>query len=146
LGRIRPGYWVDHHARLTMIRVFLVDDQPSTRAVLRLRLELESDLVVVGESGNDPDTITHVRASTPDVVVFDAVTVLLDVGPASTRLRNLTRGWVVVVLSLHDDAATRERALVAGARHVVSKHGTDEHLLAAIRAAAAPRPSSGSAL
>src|SRR5262249_53567864 len=58
LGRFRPGYRIDHDACVTMIRVYLVDDQPATRAVLRLRLELEADLVVVGESGNDHDTIT----------------------------------------------------------------------------------------
>jgi two-component system, NarL family, nitrate/nitrite response regulator NarP len=129
-----------------MIKVFLIDDQPATRAVLRLRLELEADLVVVGESGNDHDTVTQVRALAPDVVILDAVTIMLDMGPASALLRELALGWVVVVLSLHDDAATRGRALAAGARHVVSKHGTDGLLLAAIRAAAVPRPPSGSAL
>lgn len=121
-----------------MIKVFLVDDQPATRALLRLRLELEADLVVVGESGNDSDTVAQLRALSPDVVILDAVTLLLDSGPASARLRELARGWPVVVLSLHDDAATRAHALTAGARHVVSKHGTDELLLAAIRAAAIP--------
>jgi DNA-binding NarL/FixJ family response regulator len=129
-----------------MIRVFLVDDQPATRAVLRLRLELEPDLVVVGDSGNDHDTVAQVRALTPDVVILAAVTVLLDVGPASALLRELALGWVVVVLSLHDDVATRGRALAAGVRHVVSKHDGDGHLLAAIRAAAVPRPPSGSVL
>lgn len=128
-----------------MIRVFLIDDQPATRAVLRLRLELETDLVVVGESGNDDETVTQVRALTPDVVILDAVTVLLDVGPASSLLRELAFDWVVVVLSLHNDAATRGRALAAGARSVVSKHDGDGLLLAAIRAAAGSHPS-GSAL
>jgi DNA-binding NarL/FixJ family response regulator len=129
-----------------IIRVFLVADQPATRAVLRLRLELEADLVVVGESGNDDETISHVRALNPDVVILDAVTVLPDVGPAGALLHELAHGRGVVVLSLHDDAATRGRALAAGARHVVGKHGADGLLLAAIRAAAVPRPPSGSAL
>lgn len=122
-----------------MIRVFLIDDQPATRAVLRLRLELETDLVVIGESGNDDDTVTQVRALSPDVVI-------LDVGPASERLRELARACAVVVLSLHDDAATRGRALAAGARDVVSKHDGDGPLLAAIRAAASSNLSSDSAL
>jgi DNA-binding NarL/FixJ family response regulator len=129
-----------------MIRVFIVDDQPVTRAVLRLRLELETDLVVVGESGNDRDTIAQVRAVTPDVVVLDAVTALPDVGTASARLRELALGWTVVVLSLHDDDATRRRAVAAGARHVVSKHGADGLLIAAIRAAAVPSSAPGSVL
>jgi DNA-binding NarL/FixJ family response regulator len=71
-----------------MIRIVLVDDQPATRAVLRLRLELEADLVVVGESGNDHDTITQVRAVTPDVVIVDAVTVLLAAIRAATVPRS----------------------------------------------------------
>jgi two-component system nitrate/nitrite response regulator NarP len=129
-----------------MIRVFIVDDQPATRAVLRLRLELEADLMVVGESGNNTDTIAQVRAVTPDVVVLDAATVRLDISPPSARLRELALGWTVVVLSLRDDAATRQRALDAGAKHVVSKHGTDDLLLAAIRATAVLPPKSGSAL
>jgi DNA-binding NarL/FixJ family response regulator len=59
-------------------------------------------------------------------------------------LRKLATGWVVVVLSLHDDPASRVRALAAGATQVVSKHSPDDVLLSAIRAAA-PGAQAGSA-
>lgn len=123
-----------------MISIFLIGDQSIMRAMLRLRLGLEEDLEVVGDSGNDDDTISHVRALAPDVVILDAMTILFDGGHSSSLLRELALDWPVVVLSLHDDAETHARALTAGARHVVCKHGPDGHLLAAIRAAAAPSP------
>ena len=44
------------------------------------------------------DTVAQVRALTPDVVILDAVTVLLDAGPASALLAQLDVGWVVVVV------------------------------------------------
>ena len=105
-----------------------------------------ADIVVVGEAGYDAATVAQVNSRTPDVVILDAATIFPDAGAAGTRLRELAPSANVIVLTLHNDPATRQRALAAGARDVVCKHNPDGFLLAAIRAAAAQRPQTGSDL
>lgn len=124
-----------------MITVFLVDDQPATRAVLRLRLELEAGFTVIGEAGNNDDTVAQVLACAPDVVILDVVGPMLDGSDATALLRGLVPGPAVVVLCLYDDPATRAHAIAAGARTVVSKHDPDGLVPAVIQAGAHPFPS-----
>src|SRR3954451_8990711 len=116
-----------------MIRVFLIDDQPATRAVLRLRLELEPDVVVVCDAGRGEDAIAQVNALAPDVVILGLLTPLVDLASATTLLSRLAGRHPVIVLGLYDDLTTRTLALAAGAAAVVSKHEPDDHLVTAIR-------------
>lgn len=132
--------WADHDAWAMMITIFLVDDQPSTRAVLRLRLELEADFTVLGEDGNDGDTVAQVIALNPDVVILDVSAPLLDGIAAKALLGQLGSASAVVVLTLYDDATTREHVLAAGARAIVSKHEGDDLICTAIRTVANPAP------
>jgi len=122
-----------------MISVVLVDDQPSTRAVLRLRLELEADISVTGETENNDDTVAQVVALSPDVVILDVAMPIRDGSSITTLLRTLAMRSAVIVFSLYDDPATRALALAAGAWAVISKHETDDCVLAEIRAAADPQ-------
>lgn len=126
-----------------MITVFLVDDQSSTRSVLRLRLELEADILVIGEAGTDQDTVAQVAAAAPDVVVLDVTTPMREGDATAVLLRSLTISFAVVVLSLYDGPTTRAHASAAGAKALVSKHAPDDVVMAAIRAATvspAPQP------
>ena len=126
----------DHDAR-SMIALFLVGEHPSTRAMLRLRLELEADLTVVGDAGFGSETVTWIVALAPDVVVVDSALPMLDGTAVTAKLRTLVPAPAVVVLSLYDDPATLSRTLAAGASAVVSKYDSDALVLAAIRAAMA---------
>ena len=54
-----------------MIKVLLADDQPLIRAGLRLLLDAEDDLEVVGEAADGLEAITLARRLAPDVVVMD---------------------------------------------------------------------------
>ena len=120
-----------------MITIFIVDDQSSTRAVLRLRLELEADLTVIGDAANDLDTVAQVNALNPNVVVMDMSMPLLHGSATHALLLQLASSVPVIVLSLYDDATTREHILASGAYAIVSMHGADELVLAAIRDAEA---------
>jgi DNA-binding NarL/FixJ family response regulator len=65
----------------------------------------------------------------------------LDQATATFQVSSFTHVSSVILLSLYDDPLTRTYAIAAGATAVVSKHGTDELLFAAIRSAAAsPAP------
>lgn len=116
--------------------VLLVDDQPALRQGLRLRLAIEPDIAVIGEAGDGQAAVDLAGTLAPDVVVMDITMPGMD-GIAATRaLRDAMPTSAVVILTLHDDIATRNQALAAGAVALVAKHQPSNDLLAAIRAAA----------
>jgi DNA-binding NarL/FixJ family response regulator len=119
-----------------MIRLLLVDDQPVVRQGLRMRLTLEPDITVVGEASTGGEAIALVQQLCPDVVLMDIEMPDMDGIVVTSIVRAATPQSAVVMLSMHDDAATQARARMAGAAAFVEKRGTSEALLAAIRQAA----------
>ncbi|TMB69848.1 MAG: response regulator transcription factor [Chloroflexi bacterium] len=117
------------------IRVLLVDDEPHVLRGLRMRLGLEADIRIVGEAADGPAAVNLAIVLSPDVVVMDVNLRVLD-GIATTReLSTRVPHAAVVMLSLHDDRQTVDRALASGAVAFVGKQ-MDGDLLAAIRMAA----------
>ena len=117
-------------------RILLVDDQDAVRRGLRMRLELEPGLTVVGEASCGPEAVRAAAETRPDVVVMDLVMPAgggIEATVALVAAHPLAR---VVVLSLYDGEANRAAALDAGAVAFVAKHEPQSALLAAIRAAA----------
>jgi DNA-binding NarL/FixJ family response regulator len=119
-----------------MITIVLLNSQSSMRAVLRLRLELEADLIVTGDARIGEEALAQVVALAPDVIILDATMPFLDQAEATHQISSFTRISSVILLSLYDDPLTRAHAIAAGAVAVVSKHASDDVLLAAIRSAA----------
>lgn len=119
-----------------MIKLLLVDDQPGARQGLRMRLELEADVEVVGEAYDGESALALAETLRPDVILMDIEMPGMDGISATRALRERSRRPRVVMLSLYDDAQTQERARQAGAVAFVAKHRMEEPLLAAIRAAA----------
>ena len=119
-----------------MIRVVVVDDQPTTRRGLRLLLELEPDLEVVGEAGDGKEALDLALRLRPDVVLMDVHMARMDGITTAMALRVAAPDVPVVMHSLDDAPEVRERALSAGAAAFVGKHPSAEALLAAIRGAA----------
>jgi DNA-binding NarL/FixJ family response regulator len=120
-----------------MITILLVDDQPSVRQGLRMRLTLEPDVIVVGEAGNGATALDLAMTLRPDVVVMDVEMPDMDGMVAAAQLRTIAPQSAVVIVSMHDDAATRRRALDAGVASVIGKYEAAEMLPDAIRQAAA---------
>jgi DNA-binding NarL/FixJ family response regulator len=115
------------------IRLLVVDHQPSVRRGLKMRLALEVDLEVVGEAGDATEAIPLARVRRPDVILMEVEMPGASGISATETLRAVAPNSAVVIFTLRDDAATRERARSAGAAAFVAKHRTEEELLAAIR-------------
>jgi DNA-binding NarL/FixJ family response regulator len=118
------------------IRLLLVDYQQVVRRGLKMRLALEEDLEVVGDTGDAREAISLARALRPDVVLTDIEMPGMSGIEITERLRVVAPQSAVVIFTLRDDAATQEWAWAAGAAAFVAKHRTEETLLSAIRRAA----------
>ena len=122
-----------------LIRLLLVDCQPSVRRGLKMRLALEPDLDVVGEACDAIEAISLARALIPDVILMDVELPGVSGIAAIETLRTAAPHSAVVIFTLRDDAATSARARTAGVAAFVAKHQTEETLLAAIRGVATER-------
>lgn len=124
---------------MAKIRVFVADDHAVLRAGLRLLINTQRDLEVIGEAGDFLATRDAVSQLDPDVATID----LSMPGGHGIRLvewlsREAPRTRLLV-LSMHDDPAYVRMALAAGAAGYVMKKSADTELLEAIRTVAVGR-------
>lgn len=116
------------------IKVLLADDHGIVRAGLRLLLESDRDLTVVGEATNGREAIREVARLRPDVVVLDISMPELNGIEATQQIRTEYPGTQIVILSMYASREHIYRALQAGARGYVLKDSVGSELLEAIRA------------
>jgi two-component system, NarL family, response regulator NreC len=116
-----------------VIRAVVVDDHAVVRSGIRLLLEREDDIEVVGEAGSGKDAIFRARAFKPDVMLLDVVMPGesgIDVLPQLLKESPETK---VLVLSMQDDPSYVREAFAAGASGYVLKEAADEEVVAAVR-------------
>jgi DNA-binding NarL/FixJ family response regulator len=121
-----------------VIRVFLVDDQSLVRAGLRMVIDSQPDMTVVGEAEDGREALERLAVTTADVVLMDVRMPRLD-GVEATRLlieRHGDAGPRVIVLTTFDLDEYVFPALRAGASGFLLKNAEPEELLGAIRAVA----------
>ena len=121
------------------IKVLIVDDHAVVRAGLRLLLEAQDDIDVVGEAANAREAVFEARASKPDVVLMDVVMPGdsgIDVTP---RLLHEEPDAKVLILSMQDDPSYVRQAFEAGAAGYVLKEAADAEVVAAVREVAQGR-------
>jgi DNA-binding NarL/FixJ family response regulator len=122
-----------------MIRILLAEDHVTVREGLRLVIDAQQDMQVVGEAGDGRSVIDCARESAPDVAVVDLTMPVLGGNAATRALRTVAPRTAVVVLTRHDDPAYVQELLDAGASGYVLKQSPSAELLRAIRAAASGR-------
>jgi len=116
------------------LRVLLADDHTVMRTGLRVLLERQPNLEVVGETENGRDTIQATASLRPDVVVMDVGMPVLNGIEATKSIVTENPGVAVVILSMHADESYVMRALKAGARGYLLKDSAPADLLGAIQA------------
>jgi two-component system response regulator NreC len=115
------------------VRVLIVDDHAVVRSGLRLLLDAESDLEVVGEAGSARDAVFQARTANPDVILLDVVMPDQSGLEAIPTLIHEHPDTRILVLSMQDDPRYVREAFGAGASGYVLKEAADAEVVAAIR-------------
>jgi DNA-binding NarL/FixJ family response regulator len=119
------------------IRILLVDDQRLMREGLRILLELEPDLQIVGEAIDGQSALDAYDELNPDVVLMDVRMPGMDGVEATWRLHERWPEARVIILTTFDDDEYVFEGLRAGARGYLLKDVSGHDLAEAIRTVAA---------
>ena len=118
------------------IRLLLVDDHAVVRSGLRMLLESEEDVEIVGEAGTASEAKNLTLEMEPDVVVMD-ISLPDESGILATQaIKSAYPEVAVVALTIHEGEEYFFRMLEAGVSGYIPKRAAPEELLTAIRAAA----------
>ena len=118
------------------IRLMLVDDHEVVRSGLRMLLEGESDVEIVGEFGLAQDALDSLEQLKPDVILMDIGLPDLSGIDAASEVKRLREETAIVALTIHEDEEYFFKMLNAGASGYVPKRAAPDELLTAIRTTA----------
>jgi two-component system response regulator NreC len=122
--------------RPSTVSIVIADDHAVVREGLRLLLEAEEDLVVVGEASDAAETYALLAAHGPTVLVLDLhLGRELSLGVIA-RVRASTPSTAIVILTMDDDPAFVQPAWTAGAAGYVLKEASRTELVRAVRTVA----------
>lgn len=119
------------------IRILIADDAKNVRHSLRLLMDNEADVVVVGEAADGIEAVEKVVELQPDLVLMDAQMPRLDGIQATRLLKEAFPRVKVIVLTVYADRLLE--ALLAGASHYLLKGCSREELIEKIRETVAVR-------
>ena len=115
-------------------RILLADDHVVMRSGLRLLLERQPNLQVVGEAADGQEAVRLAAAENPEVVIMDIAMPHLNGVEATRQIVMRNPETAVVILSMHSDESYVLRSLKAGARAYLLKDSAEADLIAAIHA------------
>ncbi|MEW6286031.1 MAG: response regulator transcription factor [Chloroflexota bacterium] len=120
---------------MTAIRLLLVDDHEVVRSGLRMLLENEADMDIVGEANTGRQALELVETLEPNVVIMDITLPDLSGIEVARRIKAAHPETAVVALTIHEDQQYFFEMLQAGASGYVPKRAAPDDLITAIRAA-----------
>ncbi len=118
------------------MRLLLVDDHEVVRSGLRMLLESQEDIQIVGEAGTAAEALQAVERLEPEVILLDIGLPDMSGIQVMERIREIEPDIAVVALTIHEDKEYFFKMLDAGATGYVPKRAAPDELLTAIRAAA----------
>ncbi|MEV4315023.1 response regulator transcription factor [Actinocrispum sp. NPDC049592] len=122
------------------IRILLADDHALVRRGVRLILDAEPGLSVVGEAGDGAEAVALARELEPDLVVLDIAMPRMTGLQAARELSRRSPDLRILILTMYDNEQFFFEALKAGASGYVLKSVADRDLVEACRAAIRGEP------
>jgi len=118
------------------VRILLADDHQLMRSGVRLMLEREPDMSVVGEASDGRQAVALAKSLRPDVVIMDIGMPNLNGIEAATQMTQENPELAIMILSMHPDETYVLRALKAGARGYLLKDSAEADLIKAVHVVA----------
>jgi two-component system response regulator NreC len=118
------------------ITIVLADDHEIVREGIKMVLEGEPDMAVIGEAGDVESAARRVRGHRPSILVLDLSMPGEASLPAIPEILESSAETAIVVLTMQNEPAFAREALRAGARGFVVKHAAGKELVQAIRTVA----------
>jgi len=115
------------------ICIFIVDDHAVLRAGLKMLLNAETDMIVVGEASDVSLASQVIAEANADVVLLDVSLPQITGLEGLATLQALTPKSRFLILTMHNDEQYLRLALAKGAMGYVIKQAANEELLSAIR-------------
>lgn len=116
------------------ITIILADDHTVLRSGLRLLLDTQPDMQVIGEASDGLEVIKLAEKLTPNLIILDLTMAGLGGMEALPLLRKAAPTARILILTMHDDESYLRQTLRDGASGYVLKKAADNELLSAIRA------------
>ena len=121
---------------MTKLRIMLADDHETVREGLKLIVNAQPDMEVVGMASDGLEAVAQAQQLLPDVLVMDISMPRLNGLKATERLKEVCPQLKVLTLSRHADDGYIQQLLRAGASGYVLKQSASTELIHAIRAVA----------
>jgi DNA-binding NarL/FixJ family response regulator len=118
---------------MNKFRVFLADDHAIMREGLRLLINMQPDMEVVGEAGNGRAACQQVRELRPDIVVMDLSMPEMDGMQATEAIKGSCPEVKILILTVHEDEDYLRLLLKKGASGYLIKSAVADDLARAIR-------------
>lgn len=119
---------------MNKIRVVVADDHTVFRAGLKLLLNAEPDLKVVGEASDGDETVARVTELAPDVLLLDIAMPKFSGIEVIRKIKEVGLPVAILILTMYEDEGYLNEALKAGAMGYIPKKSAESELISAIRA------------
>ncbi|MGE5455236.1 MAG: AAA family ATPase, partial [Methylocystaceae bacterium] len=116
-----------------MITVLVVDDAPSVREGIRLLLQREKDIRVIGECRDGLEAVQQALSLRPDVVLMDVHMPAMDGIAATAQICEQCPGTSVIIISVQQDLNIVRQAMLAGAKDYIIKPFSNKEVTETVR-------------
>lgn len=116
------------------LRILLAEDHLTVREGIKMLVNAQPDMEVVGEADNGEIAIAEVSRLNPDMIIMDISMPVLNGLKATKRLREQSPDLLILALTRHTDDGYLQQLIGAGANGYVLKQSAPNELINAIRA------------
>lgn len=119
---------------MNLIKILLVDDHAVLRSGLRMLIDSQGDMRVMGEAENGQQVLPLIESVQPDLILLDLSMPGLGGLEVLPLIKKIQPNARILILTMHDDESYLRQALRDGASGYVLKRAADTELLSAIHA------------
>lgn len=121
---------------MSQLRILLVDDHDIVREGVRLLIEAQPDMTIIGEADNGEDALKKAKELKPEIVIMDISMPELNGLKATEKLCKINPQINILILTRHEDIGYLKTLIEAGANGYILKQSAPEELIRAIRVVA----------